>query len=387
MFKSKPSALISWFSFIIPIAACSISLLSHFVTLDRISWEAYAIVSLYAISFFLGILLISGKVAKSGIPFIVLRKRSAIIILISVSGIILSITGLQNASFNPADILSILNSGSVVKQIRYEREYGISLIFQTLYLSLLPFAYYFFRTSGKLWYLCLYIPLAITSLAHLTRTSLIVQFLIFGAYEAIYGNKKIKIGIILVFFLLFFFGLSGLRGDFSFDKFSTLASLLASTLSSYYLGTLVAFSNWIEMIPYSELFNFEFSGLVTLFPGVGKLLQLAGFNLPVSEYQYDSISISNYDDIYTNVFSSFRPLVEALGVFGLLIYGFLHGIISTWLIAYALEQSDSSTMIAPLAITYNLYFVVYPLFLFGYFPLSLFILFFFRASSRRRLST
>jgi oligosaccharide repeat unit polymerase len=299
----------------------------------------------------------------------------------------LSITGLKHASFNPADILSVLNSGSVVEQIRYERQNGFSLIFQTVYLSLLPFAYYFFRASGKLWYLCLYIPLAIVSLAHLTRASLIVQLLILGAYEAIYGNNKIRIGIIFVFFLLLFFGLSGLRGDFSFDKFSTLASLLASTLSSYYFGTLVAFSNWIELIPRSELFSFEFSGLAALFPGVGKLLQLAGFNFPVSEYQYDAISISNYDNIYTNVFSSFRPIIESLGVFGLLIYGFLHGVMSTWLIDYAVEQSDSSTMIAPLAIAYNLYFVVYPLFLFGYFLLSRFILFFFRVSSRRRLST
>lgn len=183
-----------------------------------------------------------------------------------------------------------------------------------------------------------------------SRAVLIIHLIFLGGAGLFaHDSRKILLRIIVlgIFILLGVFSIIGFfRGSFSDSKEFILM------VNSYAFGGLAAFQTFFAGFPGSgwnlDLFN--------VIPGLAKLFNLLGFSFEVNNYKYSAIS----SPFLTNIYTSFREVIVAFGIYGSLLFALLHGYVSSYS-DQALNYFHHKTFtLAPLILTANIFFLFYP---------------------------
>jgi oligosaccharide repeat unit polymerase len=249
--------------------------------------------------------------------------------------------------FSRDSINKILN----ISYSRQEEESSalLAVVENTINIIGLMSAVIYAQTRRK-FYLIPFVSVLIIGIIGASRAVIVIQAIaLLTAVISSQSRAANRFGLYIVSILsiIFFLLIGALRGSFSGEE------QILDVILTYMFGGLIAFDYFIKN-PDPVFFSFNTA------PGLLKFLNILGVDEVANNYKYVPITYP----IYTNIYSSFREVISDFGYVGSIIFAVFHGYLS--------QKSDSwnncfsywRRSFAIIIMTFNFYFLFYPITMF-----------------------
>lgn len=205
------------------------------------------------------------------------------------------------------------------------------------------------QTKKKI-YLLPFVSILIIGIISASRAIMLIQAIaLYVAFIAVPSRVKDKFSVYFISLTppIFFIIIGVFRGSFSSDEPVTRVVL------TYIFGGLIAFDQFLSN-PEQASFSLNIA------PGLIKIINIIGLDLMANNYKYEPIAYP----VYTNIYSSFRELISDFGYSGSIIFAAIHGYLSqksdSWIISFSYWRQSYAILI----MTFNAYFLFYPITMF-----------------------